>query len=116
MKKIGKMGYPCEESYYSDNFVDFFYENGEKLSDDDLNYWAVCLNSPWDNDTEGYVTKVNKLDKTKNEWMTIYQVIGYEGITSEICGYGDDPASALNNCICNFRLIQEIYNKNGEYF
>ena len=116
MKKIGKMEYPCEESYYSDDFVNFFYENGKKLSEDDLNYWAVCLNSPWDYYMKGYITKLNKLDKTRNEWMTIYQVIGYEGITSEIYGYGDDPTSSLDNCIYNLYLIQEIYNKTGKIF
>lgn len=117
MKKIGKMGYPCEEQYYySGNLVDFFYVNGEKLSEDDLNYWTICLNSPWNYFAEEYITKLNKLDKTRNEWITIYQVIGYEGITSEIYGYGDDPASALDNCIYNLCLIQETYNKTREKF
>ena len=57
---------------------------------------------------------MNRSNKSGNEWITIYRVIGYEGITSEIYGYGNNPEESLAACSHNFDLVQKKYNESGE--
>lgn len=50
------------------------------------------------------------MNKTKPEWRAIYEVIGYEGIYTELYGYRN---TALKDCD---RMLDYLYNKKDESF
>ena len=117
MKIAGNFDFYGEVVYYTDDFNSFYDKNGNKLSDNILNEWAVWLNSPWGQIEMGYKTELNcedaytKQDKNEPKWRTTYCVVGYDLMaTCEICGYGNTPLESLENCILNFTQLQKKYN------
>lgn len=111
-----------EEIYYTDDFITFYDKNDVEIGTDTLEDWAVCLNSPWSVANERYVVEFNTtntcVDMSKDGFLyrCIYVVVGYDGITTEIFGYGNDAEEALTNCIVNFNKVQAKYNPNDESF
>ena len=86
------------------------------VSEDKLCDYSLCLNSPWSLTTLNYHIKYNK---ELASWVCIYSVnsvIGYEGIYTEIYGYGVTPDVALNDCNERYSLFQTRYNPNNEFF
>lgn len=122
MKIAGGFDLCGEVFYYTDDFNSFCDKDGNKLSDDILNEWVVCLNSPWSQIEMKYKTELNcgsaytEINKNKPAWRTIYCVIGYDLITSWIYGYGNTPQESFENCISNFTKLQEKYNPDGKQF
>lgn len=123
MKIAGVFDYHGEaKNYYTDDFTSFYNKNRVKLSDDTLNEWAICLNSPWSQTEMEYKTELNcesaytKMKETEPKWRTIYTVRSYDFFISEIYGYGDTPQESLENCISNFTHFQEKYNPENKYF
>jgi hypothetical protein len=80
---------------------------------EELNELAVCANSPWSYKNEVYEITC---DEDSFEWICQYQVVGYDGITSIIYGYGHTPKAALINCIDTFDKLQSEYNNDGVCF
>lgn len=82
--------------------------------------FALWLNSPWSYTTENYKIEFNCVNNESSpskklpEYRCLYTIIGYEGITSIIIGYGNEPNIALEDCISKFNYIQELYNKDDE--
>ena len=59
-----------------------------------------------------YITKIYQNSENENDkYVTIYQVTCYDGIISDIRGYGETPQESMQNCIDNYNNIQEKYNK-----
>lgn len=123
MKIAGNFDLHGKVFYYTNDFNSFCDEDGNKLSDDVLNEWAVCLNSPWSQTEMSYRTELNCKDaytemnkKIEPVWRTTYRVTGYDLIVSMICGYGNTPQESLENCILNFKKLQEKYNPDGKHF
>lgn len=107
-----------KELYYSDNFKNFYYdkEKTKPLNKNDLERWAICLNSPWSYMTETYEISFNCNDSLipKNgdeRYKCEYIVIGYEGVESCVVGYGATEVNALNNCLNKYKYIQNEYNE-----
>ena len=44
-----------EVYYYTNNFVDFYDKNKNKIPEEELKEWAMFLNSPWREKGEKYV-------------------------------------------------------------
>lgn len=122
MKKLiaGSFQINNEEVYYTDDFTTFYDRNDVELSIDTLKAWAVCLNSPWLIAHEKYIVELNyndaytEIPKNVPLYRCIYVVIGYDGIETEIFGYGKDAEEALTDCIVNFNKVQMKYNPNDE--
>ena len=57
MKIAGVFDYHGEtKNYYTDDFDSLYNKNRVKVSDDTLNEWAICLNSPWSQTEMEYKT------------------------------------------------------------
>lgn len=106
---------------YTDD-MKYFTDGKEELTNDDMEAYAVFLNSPWSQANEKYVIELNCKDAytAMNEsdpvFRCYYQVVGYEACLSTIYGYGNTEMEALENCINNFKYIQEKYNPEDESF
>lgn len=111
------------ENYYTDDFKKFYKENGEELSNEELKYWAVWVNSPWSQAHEHYQISPNckdaytQMDKNNPAWRCEYYIVGYDGISASIFGYGDETEiQSLKDCINNFQFLQYQYNPDKENF
>ena len=106
--------------YSSENGTDFKDSKGTELTKEDLEEWALILNSPWSQTNETYTIEVNCKDSyTKMEegtpiWRCIYKVVGYEYITATCIGYGNTEEEALMECKNLFKYLQKQYNPNNE--
>ena len=120
--KAGSFLYHEEENYYTEDFVALYKENNEYLTQEDLENWAVCLNSPWSQAHEKYTISCNckdaysEIDKEQLIWKCEYSIVGYDGISATILGYGDTEEFALEECKRHFQMLQKIYNPNRESF
>lgn len=108
---------------YEDNKNDFYIEDNKFCgSQEELERFAVCSNSPWSQVNEKYRIRYNCVDgytgkdKSEPDWECTYEVVGYDMITSIIYGYGDTPQEALENCVNLFNKLQKEYNKDNESF
>ena len=97
-----------ENSIQSDDFVHFFDKEMQEIKREEIEKYAIILNSPWSDIEMKYETKANKFDGTK--WKTEYSVIGYDCITASICGYGNTPQGSMDDCVKLFEYIQKTYN------
>ena len=119
--KAGGFYYSQEHSYdyYTDNFETFYKENDIELSEEDLEEWAIWINSPWSQAHEGYVIKVNcknaytQMDENEPIWKCEYSIIGYDGIEASVFGYGNTEYKALEDCKNHFQMLQDKYNPEG---
>lgn len=110
--------------YINKNEFNFYINNDNQFENttDDLNELAVCNNSPWSQTHETYTIKYNCKDSyTQKEeieldWKCEYKVIGYDGITSIIYGYGNTPEESLKDCKLMCERLQKEYNKEDESF
>ena len=88
------------------------------MSEDELNNYAVWLNSPWRQKDESYIIQCNCKDaytEMKPPYMKCtYTIIGYDGISASVVGYGDTEELALKDCLDRFKYLQENYNKDGD--
>lgn len=111
-----------EFDYYTDDFETFYKDNDEELSNEDLNEWAVCANSPWSQAHETYEIKVNckdaytEMDENEPIWKCEYYVIGYDGISASVFGYGYTEIEALEDCKNHFQMLQDKYNPEDDSF
>lgn len=89
---------------------------------EDLNNFAVVLNSPWSQTNETYEIEINckdsytEIDPDEPIWRCDYRVVGYECITGIIRGYGDTPMEALTDCQNIFDILQKTYNPDDDSF
>lgn len=112
-----------KELYYMDEHT-FYYDSEftKPVSLDNLEFWAVGLNSPWSQLNEKYIISVNcedayhEVSDMQSLWKCEYQVRGYDNICSSIFGYGATEEEALIHCKSLFLLVQESYNKESESF
>lgn len=111
----------CEEAdYYTDDFIEFYKENGEELSDGDLKDWAIWLNSPWSQAHESYKISCNckdaytQIGDDEPAWRCEYSILGYEGLSASVLGYGFTELEALKECMKHFKELQEKYNVENE--
>ena len=104
---------------YTEDFKKFYknQEQKELLDQDDLEMWSEWLNSPWSQEFEKYITELNcidsytPMDENEPDYRTYYQVVGYEGITAIVYGYGNTPQESLQDCINHFEYLRKEYNK-----
>ena len=105
--------------YYTDDFETFYSRTNQELSTEDLEEWAIWLNSPWSQICESYKITYNcdnaytQVD-CNNPWKCEYTVVGYDMITASIFGYGDTEAAALQDCKNRFNALQDKYNVTDE--
>lgn len=106
-----------ESHYYTDDFINFYNDEDEKLTKEDLEEWAVWINSPWSQAHEKYIIKCNCKDaytkiEEENEllWQCEYYVVGYDEITVSIYGYGNTAEESLKKCKELFTMLQDKYN------
>ena len=123
MRKVGEFSIEMETvSIYSDDLIHFFDENGDKLKKNDLETWAQIINSPWSQDVEEFLTKLNCVDaytpmnNNLPKYQTCYFVNGMESLSAEVYGYGDTPVASLQDCINHISYLQETYNKENIKF
>lgn len=90
--------------YYTDDFSNFYKENDKSLTKDDLEEWAIWTNSPWSQAHEKYEIKCNckdaytQMDENDPVWKCVYSIIGYDGISASVIGYGNTEVVALESC------------------
>lgn len=123
LKKIGTFNYIESFEYFGNDDLSIIKDNNNKvLTNEDLNDWAVWINSPWSQNNEKYTIKCNcedsytKMEKDKPIWRCEYLIIGFEAITSSVIGYGFSEEEALKNCKDLFKYLQKNYNKKNESF
>lgn len=120
--KAGIFEYIEEEIYYTDDFITFYDENDEVLSEENLKYWSEWINSPWSQDHEKYEIRINckdaytPMDESKLGWVCEYYIIGYDGITASVFGYGNTEIEALKSCKEHFGWLQAKYNGDNKSF
>ena len=118
--KAGSFYFNEEENYYTDDFVTFCKENDEILNEDELEQWAVWINSPWSQAHERYEIKYNcknaytQMDDNEPVWKCEYFIVGYDGVSASVTGYGDTPEEALRKCNELFQMLQDKYNVEDE--
>lgn len=118
--KAGSFYFDEEENYYTDDFVTFYKENDEALNNDDLEQWAVWFNSSWSQAHESYEIRCNckdaytQMDENEPTWKCKYSIVGYEGISASVFGYGNTEVEALENCKNHFQMLQDKYNTENE--
>lgn len=105
-----------ECKYYSSDNITFYDESGNVLEKDEMEEWTVWVNSPWSMVHEGYDIRLNCKDAYSGiaegdpEWKCIYSIIGYDGITASVIGYGNTVEEALHDCKELFSYLQKTYN------
>lgn len=108
--------------YYTNDFKTFYKENDEELTNEDLEEWAVTINSPWSQADEKYEISLNckspyiPMDENEPMWRCRYCIIGYEFISASVFGYGNTEAEALVDCKDHFQMLQDKYNPEDESF
>jgi len=118
--KAGSFCFDKEIVYYTDNFIDFYKENDEELTKEDMEEWAVWINSPWSQVHEKYEIQCNckdaytQMDENEPVWKCEYSIVGYDGISASVIGYGNTEFEALENCKDHFKMLQEKYNTENE--
>lgn len=111
-----------EFDYYTDDFESFYKDNDEELSNEDLEEWAVTINSPWSQVHETYEIKLNckdaytEMDENEPIWKYEYYVTGYDGISASVFGYGYTEVEALKDCKIHFKMLQNKYNPEDNSF
>lgn len=118
--KAGSFYFDKDNIYYTDDFVNFYKENDEELTKEDMEEWAIWINSPWSQAHEKYEIKCNckdsytKMDENAPVWQCEYSIAGYDGIFASVIGYGNSEIESLENCKSNFQMLQEYYNTENE--
>lgn len=108
--------------YYTDDFKTFYQENDKELTSEDLEEWALTLNSPWSQADERYEIEVNcknaytPMDENDPIWRCEYSIVGYDCISASVFGYGNTEAEALTDCTKHFQMLQSKYNPEDESF
>lgn len=114
--KAGSFYFNEEENYYTDDFVIFYKENDEELNNNDLIQWAVWINSPWSQAHKSYEIRCNgkdtytQMDENEPAWECEYSIVGYDGISASVFGYGNTEVEALESCKSHFQMLQDKYN------
>lgn len=108
------LGEDQEEKYFADG-ERFCDEAGNTLSEEQMQEWALWLNSPWSFAHFHYDVCYNCKDAysrpdEKLKWRCELTVIGYDGITATLIAYGDTSNDALSNCVKLFDRLQKKYN------
>lgn len=124
MKKYlaGSFCFTEDIKYYTNDFVIFYTEDNKELDIEDLKEWAVWINSPWSQVNEKYEIKCNcrdaytQIDENEPIWKCEYSIVGYDGISASVIGYGNTVFEALKSCKENFQMLQEKYNTENESF
>lgn len=120
--EVGFYGSNETKKIYTNDYRNFIFENNEIVNKKELENWTICLNSPWSQIHETYKIFYNcknaytEIDETEPFFICEKTVIGYDGITSVLKGYGFTEEEALQNCIKNYKYLQKKYNKNNESF
>lgn len=118
--KAGSICFDEEINYYTDDFDKFYKENDKELTKKDMEEWAVWINSPWSQDHKGYEIKCNckdaytQIDRNELVWKCEYFIMGYDGVSASVIGYGNSAIEALENCKCYFLMLQEKYNPDNK--
>ena len=118
--KAGSFYFNKEESYYTNDFMTFCKENDEVLNEDELEQWAVWINSPWSQAHERYEIKYNckdaytQMDDNEPVWKCKYSIIEYDGISASVFGYANTELEALESCKNHFQMLQDKYNIENE--
>ena len=105
-----------ELNYYTDDFKTFYKNDDEELNIEDLEEWAILVNSPWSQNHVTYKIKLNcknaytKMEENEPAWKCEYYITGYDGISAAVFGYGNTEAEALENCKKYFQMLQDKYN------
>ena len=120
MKKAGSLSFFDNGDIleiYTDNFKEFYTNENILLNQEDLEMWSEWLNSPWSQEHEKYIIELNcidaytPMDKKEPSYRAYYQIVGYEGITAVVYGYGNTPQESLQDCMNHFEYLQKEYNK-----
>lgn len=102
-------------NFYSLSWHRFFSDNDSQYEDKYINSLAILINSPWSHVNQLFiiVPDTDENQQTILGWQCTYQVIGYDGISTTIYGYGKSEEEAMKNCKDFFKYLQANYNKEG---
>ena len=106
--------------FLSENKINFEDQDKTSKTNEDMEEWAMLLNSPWSQKDESYTIEVNckdaytKMEEGAPVWRCIYEVVGYECTTATCIGYGNTEEEALMECKKLFKYLQETYNKEND--
>lgn len=124
MEKVGEFEvWGVLTELYSEDNIEFFEdeERKQKADEDTLKAWAFLINSPWSQKNLNYKTELNCKDaytemtvSKEKEWKTTYSIVGYDGLTCEVIGYGENELESMTHCIDLFNYIQKTYNPEDE--
>lgn len=108
MKLIGRInvGNEATKIYTRSNGM-YYDRDGVLITRDTMEYFALCLNSPWD-DANCTIKSTKRID---SEYRATTAVICYDFIDVEAYGYGRTKESAEYNCDELIKTIQKEYNK-----
>ena len=56
------------------------------------------------------------MDENEPIWRCEYSIVGYDCISASVLGYGYTEVEALKDCKLHFRMLQNKYNPEDEYF
>lgn len=112
------LGEEQAEKYFSDG-EKFYDEAGNILTKEQMQEWALWLNSPWSFAHFYYEVHYNCKDAYTRpdddaKWRCVLNVIGYDGITAILMAYGDTDIEALSRCKKMFEYLQKTYNPEDE--
>lgn len=120
----GYFSYEDIKYFYTEDFNVFYKDENKKhqLTNDDLKEWSIWLNSPWSQTNKSWIIKYNcestykTMSKNNPIFKCEYEIVGYDGISAGIRGYGNTQQEALQGCINHFNFLQSKYNKDNVSF
>ena len=116
MRLVGTFNFDMNTAlnYYSEDNKNFFLDEGKKnkMGSDDLNEWAVWINSPRSEMYEKYIIKRKFMQKSGDEpeWNCHYSILGFNEVMASVIGYGETAEKALKDCKKLFDYLQEQFN------
>jgi hypothetical protein len=114
------LGGDKEIKIYSSDNKHFYDKNNRELNNEDLELWAVWVNSPWSSFHDNYDIGFNVDDAYSNihenepKYRCEKHILGYEGVYASVIGYGETEEEALKNSKELFAYLQKEYNKENE--
>ena len=123
----GKLVYDSKQNdsvFSDDNEVFYYGEESDtakkRLTKEELENWALILNSPWSQKDMNYTIELNckdaytARDTSQPEWRCLYTVVGYDMITGVCIGYGNTEEEALQDCKTLLDYLQMTYNPDDD--
>lgn len=114
---VGNFEYREEFKHFTYDYSTFYFENGEIVPTDDLDFWFFCLDNPWSQAHESWEIKCNcqdaytEINPNKPKMYCEYKNTGMEGIIVSFRAYGDTTVEAVTKCEELLKILKKKYIK-----